>query len=57
MGIVSIFLADGARDDDLGHGSFGIVVHASPFASERRTDGSCRSSSDHQALSPRHSSQ
>ncbi len=27
MGIVSIFLPDGACDDGLGHGSFGIVVH------------------------------
>ena len=33
LGVVSILLADGARDDGLGHGSFAILVHSSPFVS------------------------
>jgi hypothetical protein len=45
MGVVSILLADGARDDGLGHSSFAILVHSSPFASASITgsSGSVRS--------------
>ena len=45
LGVVSIFLTDGARDDGLGHGSFAILVHSSPFASVSSAGSSCRSSS------------
>ena len=31
MGVVSILLADGARDDDLGYSSFAILLHLSPL--------------------------
>ncbi len=40
LGVVSISLADGARDDDLGHGSFSILVYSSPFASVRSAGSS-----------------
>ncbi len=45
LGVVSILLSDGARDDGLGHGSFAILVHSSPFASVSSAGSSCRSSS------------
>jgi hypothetical protein len=45
MGIVSIFLVDGVCDDGLGNGSFGIVVHTSPFASVHNAGSSGRNRS------------
>ena len=45
MGIVSIFLADGACDDGLGDGSFGIVVPSNPFVSVHSAGSSGRNRS------------
>ena len=48
MTVMSILLADGACDDGLGHSSFAILVHSSPFASASIAVSSGRSSSGHQ---------
>jgi hypothetical protein len=45
MGVVSILLADGTRDDDLGYSSFTILLQSSPFAIANITGSSDRSSS------------
>ena len=50
MGVVSILLADGSRDDVLGHSSFDFLVHSSPFASVSITGSSVRRCSVHQRL-------
>jgi len=44
---VVILLADGARDDDLGYGSFGSLVHSSPFSSVSSAGNSGRSGNQH----------
>ena len=50
MGVLSILLADGSRDDGLGHSSFAVLVHLSPFASVSIVNSSGRSCSGHQRL-------
>ena len=45
LDVVSMPLADGARDDGLGLGSIAMRVHSSLFASVRSAGSNCRSKS------------
>ncbi len=48
MGVVSILHTDGVRDDDIGHGSFVILVHSNPMSSASSAGSISSSSSGHQ---------